>query len=119
MSWGQHCGDIELAGYLANAAEAVPLVLDLRIALGSSSDPNLNGKLHYPQDIDKSLNETAADKIRKYRDDYNKTCEFIRLLFLQANRETDRFFCSFRSSVSAIKHGSILPLSPRGFLFDD
>jgi len=38
-------------------------MLDLRIAhdrVGSSSDPNLNGKLHYPIDIDwiadKSLN---------------------------------------------------------------
>ncbi len=29
---GQHCGDIELAGYLANEAGPVPLVLDLRIA---------------------------------------------------------------------------------------
>ena len=28
-SRGQHCGDIELAGYLANAAGPVPLVLDL------------------------------------------------------------------------------------------
>ena len=40
-SRGQHCGDIELAGYLANAAGPVPLVLDLRIAherFGSSSD---------------------------------------------------------------------------------
>jgi hypothetical protein len=31
-SRGQRCGDIELAGYLANAAGPVPLVLDLRIA---------------------------------------------------------------------------------------
>ena len=31
-SRGQHCGDIELAGYLANAAGPVPLLLDLRIA---------------------------------------------------------------------------------------
>ncbi len=40
---------------------------------GSSSDPTLNGTLHYPNpnDIDKSLNEAAADKIRKYRTDYN------------------------------------------------
>jgi hypothetical protein len=29
---GQECGDIELAGYLANEAGPVPLVLDLRIA---------------------------------------------------------------------------------------
>ncbi len=36
----------------------MPLVLDLRIAhdrFGSSSDPSLNGHLHYPNDIDKSL----------------------------------------------------------------
>jgi len=49
-------------------------VLDLRIAhdrFGSRSDPNLNGKHHYPNAIDRSLNEAAADKIRKYRADYN------------------------------------------------
>ena len=34
---------------------------------------NLNGHLHYPApaDIDKPLNEAAADKIRDYRADYN------------------------------------------------
>jgi hypothetical protein len=31
VAWG--CGDVELVGYLANAAGPVPLVLDLRIAL--------------------------------------------------------------------------------------
>ncbi len=49
-------------------------MLDLRIAhdrFGSSSDPSLNGNLHYPNDIDKSLNETVGDKIRKYRVDCN------------------------------------------------
>ena len=54
-SRGQHCGDIELKGYLANAAGPMPLVLDLRIAhdrFGSSSDPNLNGHLHHPNDTD-------------------------------------------------------------------
>ena len=73
-SRGQRCGDIELAGYLANAAGPVPLVLDLRIAhdrFGSSSDPNINGLLHYPNDLDGSLNETAAAKIRQYHTDYN------------------------------------------------
>jgi hypothetical protein len=46
---GQYCGDIELAGYLTNAVGPVTLVLDLRIVhdrFGSSSNPNLNGKLH-------------------------------------------------------------------------
>ncbi len=64
--------DIELAGYLANAVGPVPLVLDLRIAhdrFGSSSDPNLNEILHYPNDIDRSLNKVATDKVRKYRAD--------------------------------------------------
>jgi hypothetical protein len=113
-SRGQSCGDIELAGYLTNETGPVPLVLDLHIThdrFGSSSDPNLHGKLHWPNDIDKSLNETKADKIRKYHADYKyKTpnaisfmtaiastsgrlhSEFIRILFLQAHRETDRFF---------------------------
>ena len=90
--------------------------MDLRIdheRFGSSSDPSLNGNLHYPNDIDRSINEAAADKIRKYRVDYNNNppsvvsfipsipstsgrlhSEFIRLLFLQAHRETDRFFAA-------------------------
>jgi hypothetical protein len=82
---------------------------------GSRSDPTLNGTLHYPNpnDIDRSLNEAAADKIRKYHADYNINppnaisfipaidstsdrlySEFIRLLFLQVHRETDRFFAA-------------------------
>jgi len=64
MSRGQRCGDIELAGYLANVAGPVPS--DLRIAhecSGSSSDPSINGRLHYPNDVDRSLNEAAADKL--------------------------------------------------------
>ncbi len=73
-SWGQHCGDIELGGYLANAAGPVSLVLDLRVAhdrVGSSADPALNGHLRYPNNLDQSLNDAAADKIRRYRIDYN------------------------------------------------
>jgi hypothetical protein len=72
---GRHCGDIQLVTYLVNVSGPVPLVLDLRIAhdhFGSSSDPNLNGHLHYPHDVDTSLNEATTDKIRKYRTDYNK-----------------------------------------------
>ena len=114
QSRGQRCGDIELPGYLANTWGPVPLVLDLRITLdrfGGSSDPSINGHLHYPNDLNGSLNETAADEIRQYRDDYNNRpsntlsvipaiastsgClhgELMVILFLQAHRETDRFF---------------------------
>jgi hypothetical protein len=57
----------------------VYLVLDLRIVherFGSSSeywtsDPSMNGQLHYPNDVDRLLNEATADKIRKHRSDYN------------------------------------------------
>ena len=102
---GHRCGDIELASYLASESGPVSLVLDLRIThdrYGSSSDPSLNGHLHYPNDLDRSLNETATDKIRKYRSDYNNNppntvsfmptivstsgrlhSEFVRILFLQ------------------------------------
>jgi hypothetical protein len=63
--------------------------------------------------LDRSINEAADDKIRKYRADYNNNppsavsfmpaitstsgrlrSEFIRLLFLQTHRETDRFFAA-------------------------
>jgi hypothetical protein len=47
------------------------VVLCIVDRFGSSSDPSPNGHLHYPMDIDRSINETAADKIRKYRADYN------------------------------------------------
>jgi hypothetical protein len=113
-SRGQHCGDTQLETYLVNVTGPVPLVLDLRFTydrFGSNSDPSLNDHLHYPNDIDKSLHEATSDKIRKYRADYNHNpprsgsfvpaivstsgrlhSEFIRLLFLQSHRETDRFF---------------------------
>ena len=94
----------------------MPLVLDLRVAherWGSSSNPSLNGHLHYHADIDRTLNEAAADKVSQYRADYNNRpfhanafmpaiastsgrlhCEFVRLLFLQAHRETDHFLAA-------------------------
>ncbi len=49
------------------------MVLDLRLThdrFASISDPTLNGRLHC-NDIDKSLNESVNDKIRKYHTDYN------------------------------------------------
>jgi hypothetical protein len=52
----------------------VSLVLDLLITherFGSSSDPSINGHLHFPNDVDRSLNESTPDQIRKYHTDYN------------------------------------------------
>ena len=75
-SRGQSCDDIELAAYLAKRRVRclLPLVIDLRIThdrFGSSSDPSLNGHLHYPNDLDGPLNEAVTDKIHQYRADYN------------------------------------------------
>ncbi len=60
---GNHCGDIELAGYLTNTAGPMSLVMDLRVVhdrVNSSDDPVLNGHLlhlRYPNNLDKSLND--------------------------------------------------------------
>ncbi len=110
LSFGCQKGSVV---YLENETGPVPLVLITHDRFGSSSDPSLNDHLHHPNDTDKSLNEDATDKIRKYRADYNDNpphtvffmttiastfgrlhSEFIRLLFLQAHRETDRFFAA-------------------------
>ena len=73
-SRGQRSGDIELAGYLTNVTGPVSLTLDLRITherWASSVDTSINGHLHYPNDLDRTLNEDASDKIRTYHVDYN------------------------------------------------
>jgi hypothetical protein len=65
---GQWCGDIELTGYLVYTVGPVSVVQDLRITherFDSTSDPSLNGHLHYPNDIARSLNKIVDDKIRK------------------------------------------------------
>ena len=104
---------LALALTIHNKIKSNTLVLDLRIThdrFGSISDPSIHGHLHYPNDIDRSLNEDATDKIRKYRADHNNNppssvafipiipstsgrlhSEFVHLLFLQVHRETDRF----------------------------
>ena len=112
--------------------------MDLRIAherFGRSSDLSINGNLHYPNDKDRSLNEAAADKILKYRADYNNNppistafipaiastsgrlhSEFIRLLFLQAHRETDRFFAASGVQPAQPNSGGIFTYKRETFL---
>ncbi len=64
---GQGWGDIELTGYLVNVAGPVSLVMDPHSPherWGSSSDPNLNGHLYYPNDTDRPLNEAAPSNVQ-------------------------------------------------------
>ena len=49
-------------------------LLGLRIVYdhwGSRSNPSLTGHLHYPSDLDRTLNENTSDKVLQYRVDYN------------------------------------------------
>jgi hypothetical protein len=77
---------------------------------GSSSDPSINGRLHFPNDLDGTLgcrwqNSTRADHNNRPSNAISFMpaiastsgrlhSEFVRLLFLQAHRETDRFFAA-------------------------
>jgi hypothetical protein len=116
-SRGQHCGDIELAGYLVNEAVPVPLVLDLRIGhdrVGSSSDPTLNGHLKYPNNLDQSLNDAGADKIRKYRADYNNSTPSVVSFMPGITSTSDRLHSEFVRLLNK-PQWTIVPLPPRGF----
>jgi hypothetical protein len=105
------------------------------VVTGSSTDSTLNGQLRYPNNLDQSLNDTVTHKVHKYRTDYNNNppntvsfmpaiastsgrlhSEFFRLLFLQAHRETDRFFASSGVLSDQSDRGFLLPLPPYGFL---
>jgi hypothetical protein len=112
-SRGRHCGDVDLTVCLANSeGPQVSLVLDLHIThdrFGSNSDLNLNGHLHYPNGMDKSLNEGVDDKIRKYRVDFysyrliGKLSAFLQfqefsLLKPTVDSSTSVSWCSFHIS---------------------
>ena len=69
--WGNRAGRVTS---IWSMRRVQPLVLDLHIdhdRYGSSADPSVNVTLHYPTDVDRSLNESSSGKIRKYRTDYN------------------------------------------------
>ena len=108
----QKRGDVEIVSYLQDAAGARNLVFDLRIThdrYGKSAQPHHNGQLTHPNDLDAPLRLAAKSKIDDYRDQYanNQNIsflpaitststrmhgEFLRLLFLQAHRETTAHF---------------------------
>jgi hypothetical protein len=77
-SRGRHCGDIELVTYLVNTVGPVSLVLD---KIRKYRDDNNNN----PPSADSFMSAISSTSGRLHS-------EFIRLLFLQAHRETDRFF---------------------------
>jgi hypothetical protein len=112
-SSGLRRGDLEIVSYLADAAGSRNLVIDLSTThnrIGSSTAHNhLNGTLSHPDTPDAPLNEAANRKINKYRNTYANNHsisllptvtgtfahmhgEFLRLLFLQAHRETEAYF---------------------------
>ena len=113
QSSGLKRGDLEIINYLQDAAGKRNLVIDVSIThdrIGSSkSNPHLNGTLSHPNAPDAPLNQAAQRKVHKYRNAYanNHTIsflpaitststrmhgEFLRLIFLQAHRETEDYF---------------------------
>jgi hypothetical protein len=111
-SAGQRRGDVEVRSYLRDQAGSKSLVFDLNIThdrFGSSSHVQQNGYLSHPQDLDGPMRVAAQRKTNAYR----QTCadnqnisflpaimstsnrmhgEFLRLVFLQAHRETEAHF---------------------------
>ena len=111
-SAGQRRGDVEICKYMRDQAGSRSLVFDLSIThdcYGSSSHVHQNGLLSHPQDLDAPLRLAAKRKINGYRQQYADNqniyflpaivststrmhSEFLRLLFLQAHRETEAHF---------------------------
>ena len=111
-SAGQRRVDVELRSYLQDSAGRRRLVFDLSMThdcFGSSSHVQQNGLLSHPQDLDAALRLAAQRIINSYRQQYadNQNIsflpaivststrmhgEFLRLLFLQAHRETKAHF---------------------------
>jgi hypothetical protein len=109
---GQRHGDVEIRSFLPDAAGRRSLVFDLSIThdrIGSSCHVQQNGLLSHPQDLDAPLRLAAHRKIHGYRQQYadkqnisflpaimttssSMHGEFLRLLFLQAHRETAAHF---------------------------
>jgi hypothetical protein len=103
---------VEIRNYLRDQAGSRSLVFDLSIThnrYGSSSHVHQNGLLSHSQDLDAPLRLAAQRKINGYRQQYagNQNIsfllaivststrmhgEFLRLLFLQAHRETEAHF---------------------------
>jgi hypothetical protein len=111
-SAGQRRGDVDIRNYLQDAAGRRSLVFDLSMPhdrFGSSSHVQQNGLLSHPQDLEAPLRVAAQRKINSYRQQYADNQyisflpaivststrmhgEFLRLLFLQAHRETETHF---------------------------
>jgi hypothetical protein len=108
----QRRGDVEVRSYMRDQAGSRSLVFDLSIThdrFGSSSHVQQNGSLSHPQDLDGPMRVAAQRKTNAYRQTYadNQNIsflpaimstsnrmhgEFLRLLFLQAHRETEAHF---------------------------
>ena len=129
---GQRRSNVELCSYLQDAAGRRSLVFDLSMThdrFGSSSHVQQNGLLSHPQDLDAPLRLAAQRKINSYRQQYadNQNIsfllaivststrmygEFLRLLFLQAHRETEAH-CTAAGMSSQRNHSDSFRFSAR------
>jgi hypothetical protein len=132
-SAGQRRGDVEVRSFLRDQAGSRSLVFDLSIThdrFGSSSHVQQNGSLSHPQDLDGPMRVAAQRKTNAYRQKYadNQNIsflpaimstsnrmhgEFLRLLFLQAHRETEAHFTAAGMPSQSI---GIISVQARGIL---
>ena len=111
-SAGQRRGNVEIKSYLQDESGSRSLVFDLSIThdrIGSSCHVQQNCLLSQPQDIDTPLCFAAQRKVNSYRQQFADNqnisflpaimttssrihSKFLRLLFLQAHRETKSHF---------------------------
>ena len=111
-SQGQKRGDLEIVGYLRDSTGPRNLVIDLNITHDrhgrSIANPHTNGHLTHTNSLDQPLETAARAKITKHQAAYSNNnstsflpgvastsgrhhCELLRLLFLQAHRETEEY----------------------------
>jgi hypothetical protein len=111
---GQYCGDIELAGYLANAAGPVPLVLDLHIAHDRYGSENIALTIiitHLRLSLlCRLLPVRLGGSIVNLSEFYSYRLIGKLTAFLQLQE--------FSQRNQTWEHSERLPLSPRGFFFD-
>jgi len=108
--------DLEIVGYLRDATGPRNLVIDLNMTHDrhsrSTSNPQTNGNLTHPDFLDKPLETAARAKVTIHQAAYsnnNSTSfvpgvastsgrlhyEHLRLVFLQAHRETEGYYRLF------------------------
>ena len=82
----------------------------------STSDPSFNGHLHYPNDLDGTLNEDTVDKIRQYHSDYNnRDSNTVTISFMPAIKDAQIHYVNTNSLCQHSEFVSIVNFKSFGY----